>query len=159
MATTYGLTKIEIADILPDGGCGTTWTQIGYTKVGATKMATEAGTETKLEAEELSTPLITIAGEETISLQTQLIVQTAENLLAVLGGTVTGSAWAPAASKPVIEKSMKITPKAGKVVTIPRVSIVGSLNSPFTKTDLMYVDVKGTILAPSKSGENWMIIE
>jgi len=156
MATTYGLVKIEIGDIANDGGMGTTLTQIGYTKVGSTKLVTTAGTETNLEAEELSTPLVTIPGNETQSVEFQLIIQDLTHLTSVLGGEVTGTSpnevWNSPATKPVIEKSLKITPKAGFSVEIPRASIVGSLNSPFSKTDLMYVDVKATILTPTKTG-------
>ncbi len=150
---TYGLTKIEIADILGDGGPGTSFSQIGYTNPGTTKFVTDAGTANEKFCEELDSALVSIAGTETVSLEFQLIVDSAETLELVLGGTVADGVWSAPSSKPVIEYTIKVTPKSGMIIQINRGSIVGSLNGALSKDgDLFYVDTKCTILAPTLEG-------
>jgi hypothetical protein len=150
---TYGLTKIEYAEILEDGGPGTSFTQLGYTNPGTTKFTTDAGTANEKFCEELSSALVSIAGTETITLNTQLIVDDADTLELVLGGTVADGVWSKPDTKPTIEYTLKITPLAGMIIQINRASIVGSMNSTLAREgDLFYVDVVGTILQPTLEG-------
>ena len=154
MAYTYGLTKIEIADILGDGGPGTSFTQIGYTNPGTTKFTTDAGTANEKFCEELTAALVSIAGTETIKLEFQLIVSDVNTLPKVLGGTVDGLVWSRPATKPTLEYTFKVTPLSGSVWQINRGSVVGSLNGTLAREgDLFYVDVSVTILTPTKEGE------
>lgn len=148
---TYGLTKIEYAAILGDGGPGTSFSDLGYTNPGTTKFTTDAGTANEKFCEELSSALVSIAGTETITLETQLIVDTDDKLALVLGGTAVGGVWSAPDTKPTIEYTLKITPLNGMTLQINRASIVGSLNATLSRDgDLFYVDVVGTVLQPTK---------
>lgn len=153
MAYTYGLEKIEIADLAGDGGPGTTFAVIGYTNPGTTKITTEQAAAVEKRCEEVSSPLVSIPGDETVSVDFQLIVEDVNTLPKVLGGSVVTGVWSAPDSKPIIEKTLKLTPKEGLVLTFNRVSIVGALNATLSKDgDLFYVDVKATVLQPTKSG-------
>lgn len=156
---TYGLTKIEYAAILGDGGPGTSFTQIGYTNPGTTKFTTDAGTANEKFCEELSSALVSIAGTETIKLETQLIIDDADKLALVLGGTVADDVWSAPDTKPTIEYTLKITPLSGLIIQINRASIIGSINATLSRDgDLFYVDVEATVLQPTKEGEVKMTI-
>lgn len=153
MAYTYGLASISFAAILPDGSPGTTFTSIGNTNPGTTKFVTNRGTANEKFCEELSTPLVSIAGDETIELQTQLIVASTTELELVLGGSVANGVWSKPDSKPVIEKTVKVTPTAGLAFTINRGSVDGALNATLSKTgDLFYVDLIIKVLQPTAAG-------
>lgn len=153
MAYTYGLTGIETANLAGDGGPGTTFTTIGYTVPNSTKFVTNRGTATEKSCEELSSPLVSIPGDETMEVQTQVIVDSADKLLALLGGTVVSGKWSKPDSKPVIEKTVKLTPKSGLTFTVNRGSFDGALNATLSKTgDLFYVDLIIKVLQPTKSG-------
>jgi len=149
MAYTYGLTKIEFADILETGGPGTSFSEIGYTNPGTTKFTTDKGTTNEKRCEELSSPLVSIPGDETIKVATQLIVADADTLALVLGGTSTLGVWSAPDSPPVIEQTVKVTPLSGMVWQINRGSISGGINATLSKDgDLFYVDVEITVLQP-----------
>jgi hypothetical protein len=153
MSYTYGLTKIEIADILGDGGPGTSFTQIGYTNPGTTKFTTDKGTANEKRCEELATPLVSIPGDQTITVDTQVIINGADVMATFLGGTSVAGVWSAPDSQPVIEKTVKITPLAGMTFQINRASIEGGLNGAFAKDgDLFCVDVSFTVLQPEKEG-------
>lgn len=149
---TYGLTRIEYAELI-GGGPGTAFSTLGYTNPGTTKFTTDAGTANEKFCEELSSALVSIAGTETITLETQLIVDSADRLVLVLGGTSNSGTWSAPDTKPTIEYTLKITPLSGMVVTINRASIVGSLNATLSRDgDLFYVDVVATVLQPTVEG-------
>lgn len=153
MSYTYGLTKIEIADIAGDGGPGTSFTQVGYTNPGTTKFTTDKGTPNEKRCEELATPLVSIPGDQTITLETQVIIDGADMMATFLGGTSSLGVWTAPDSPPVIEKTVKLTPLAGMVFQINRASVEGGLNGAFAKDgDLFYVDVSFTVLQPEKEG-------
>lgn len=151
---TYGLSKIEFAALLGDGGPGTSFTQIGYTNPGTTKFTTDKGTANEKRCEELSSPLVSIAGDETITLETQLIIDDADALVTVLGGTNISDVWYAPDSPPTIEQTVKITPSNGMIWQINRGSVSGGLNATLSKDgDLFYADVTITVLQPTKEGE------
>lgn len=152
MAYTYGLSAIAIAAIAGDGGPGTTFATIGKTNPGTTKITTDKGTTSEKRCEELSAPLVSIAGDETQTIEFQLIVEGAATLESVLGGTVATGVWSAPDTKPVIEKTLKITPLSGMTLQFNRVSIDAALNATLSREgDLFYVDCVCTVLQPTKA--------
>lgn len=102
----------------------------------------------------MASPLVSIAGTEVIKLSFQLIVDDADTLEKVLGGTVVGDAWSAPDTKPTIEQTIKITPLSGMVLQINRASVVGAFNATLAREgDLFYVDTECTVLQPTKEGE------
>lgn len=155
---TYGLTKVEFADILSDGGIGTAWTQYGLTAEDSFSMTEEDPTITDKSVEESDTPVVTITKEGKTTVKFNIADADIETLYNLKGGTITGTSpsrtWAKAATLPIIEKSIKITPKEGfSAIRIPRASISAKLNSTLSKKDLMVVEVTCTMLVPTKASE------
>jgi len=77
-------------------------------------------------------------------------------LAALLGGTAAGTApndtWVAPATTDIIEKSVKVTPKSGKVITFPRVALRAMINYKLAKAGIAQVMVEGTVMTPTKSG-------
>lgn len=150
---TYGLAKIEIADILPSGAIGTTWTQVGYTSQGSCKLVEAEPSITEFVPEESDSPLVSIYKGGVTELQFSIMDATPTILAKILGGTATGSmpnrVWAAPLAKASIEQSIKITPVSGYIITIPRALISGKINSEFSSKNIMLVDLKASVLIPS----------
>jgi len=156
--TTLGLSKIEIGTIANDGGVATTWATIGYTAENTATLVTEDGTTTDIYAEEVSAPIESITTDGKMSFNFSLASPDLTQLSTVFGGSVTGTSpnevWAAPDSTPTIEKSLKVTPTKGLVLTFPRVSIKAKFSGTFTKNDTLKVEVVCTVLQPTKSGTN-----
>lgn len=152
---TTGLSKIEIATILGDGSTGTTWATIGYTYEDSCKLTSEDPSTKEFYAEETDAAVATISKAGKVTLTFSLMDCDPDALVTVFGGTATGTTpktWNAPASIPTIEKSIKITPKSGLTIVIPRASITAKFNSQFGRNNLFLVDITGTVLAPTKAG-------
>lgn len=151
-----GVSKIEVSPIAADGGVGTVFAALGLTQEGTTKINFADATTTDLMVEELDTAAdsIVTGGEKTIEF---VIANPDEDtLVALMGGTKTGTAgattWTAPATTTVIERSIKITPKKGLGFIFPRVLITARPTSDLGKTTWMGVTVTGKVLAPTKAG-------
>lgn len=152
MSYTYGLSGLHFAPIAGDGGPGTVFTLLGKTVPGSTKITTDKGTKIEKFCEEFSDPLVSISGTRIKTIETQLIVEGAATLETVLGGTVAAGVWTEPDDTPVIEKTLKVVPKAGGTMIFNRVSVDASVNATLSKDgDLFYVDVVCTVLQPTKA--------
>ena len=154
---TLGLAQIEIGDIAPDGGMGTTLDILGYTNKDSCSFTQEEPEVTDFFAEEVDDPVVSIskAGAQTFNFS--VMDPDVKTLQKFMGGTVTGTGatakWEAPASIPTIEKSVKITPQRGLVFSIPRMKLDAKLNGQFSKTNIFVIDVVGKVLVPTKSGE------
>lgn len=153
---TYGLAKIEVADILPNGGLGTTFTQLGYTYEGSCKMVEDDPTFTQFNAEEVDTPVVETMKGGKIGLSFQIMDAIPETLALLTGGTASGSTpnrtFELPATKTTVEKSIKITPTEGYTITIPRAKITAKFNAEFSKKNIVLIDVLATIMPPTLAG-------
>lgn len=158
---TIGVSKIEVGAIAGDGGMGTTLAIIGKTAEGSASMTTEDPTLTEFYAEESDTALYTSSKAGKTTFNFSLAAPDLTQLAAVFGGTVSGSGssatWKRPDAAPVIEKSMKITPQAGIVISIPRASITAKFSGGFSKNDTLKVDIVATVLLPTKANEGALI--
>ena len=118
---TIGLASIKVADILADGGTGTTFAPLGYTYENTCKF-TEADPETtSFFAEEVDDALDTSEKPGETKLNFSIANPDVDTLVAVFGGTKNGSTWEAPDNKPTIEKSIEVTPKKGfEVYHLPR---------------------------------------
>jgi hypothetical protein len=153
---TLGLTKIEIGDILTDGSMGTSLTQIGYTDRDSCVFASEDPQETEIEVEEVddAIDIIIRGGKKTLKFT---LADPDEAALALLMGgtavTTTGSeSYTAPDTFPILEKSIKVTPSKGLILSIPRARIVAKWNGAFSKSTNFKVDVVATVMTPTKSG-------
>lgn len=153
---TLGLTKIEIGDIETDGSMGTTLTQIGYTDKDSCVFSSEDPTETEIEVEEIDDPIdiITKGGKKTLKFT---LADPDETALALLMGgeadtTLGAETYTAPNTFPVIEKSIKVTPKKGLIISIPRARISAKWTGNFSKTNNLKIEVTATVMTPTKSG-------
>lgn len=158
MAKTYtlGLSSIEMGDMAPDGDMGTTLEVVGQTLTDSCSMTQEDPAVTEFTCEELDDPVISIerAGKTTFNFSVMNPDPTV--LQKLLGGEVTGTGnsavWGAPDVIPVIEKSVKITPKQGLQFSIPRMKISAKINGQFSRSNIFVIEVIGTVLAPTKAG-------
>ncbi|MDR1348315.1 MAG: hypothetical protein LBJ63_07840 [Prevotellaceae bacterium] len=150
---TIGLAKIEIGDIDPDGGMGTDLEQLGYTNQDSCSFTQEDPETTDFFAEELDDPVVSISRAGKTTFNFSVMNPDVTVLQKLLGGTITGTGdaaiWNAPSTIPVIEQSVKITPKQGLVFSVPRMSILAKINGQFSKTNIFVIDVVGTVLIPT----------
>lgn len=160
---TYGLSKIEIADILPDGGVGTTFSTLGYTYEGTCKLVEADPDVTTFNAEEIDIPVVEIYKGGKIDLQFSIMDAVPATLAILMGGSATGSTpnrkWEAPASKTTVEKTIKLTSVEGYKITIPRAKITAKLNAEMSRKNILLTDVVATVMPPQKTGVAPLIFE
>ncbi len=149
---TAGIAKIEVAPILPDGSTGTAWSELGYTFEDSAKLVQADASETPLYAEEVSAPVKILTKEGDISFEWQLMDADCDTLAAIFGGTSSVTSWEAPDVISAIEQSVKITPTEGMSYTIPRGRTIAKFNGTFNKKGVVLIDMKVTVLQPTKSG-------
>ena len=118
--------------------------------------ASEDPQETEIEVEEVDDPIdiITLGGKKTLKFTLADPDETALALL--MGGTgvaTPGSeSYTAPDTFPITEKSIKVTPTKGLILSIPRARIVAKFNGVFSKSANFKVDVVATVMTPTKSG-------
>jgi hypothetical protein len=159
---TIGLSKIEISDVAVDGGVGTTFAALGVTYKDTAEITQEDAAITEHMCEESDDPQESIAIKGKTTVKWSIIDCTPATLVKVLGGTATGTApneiWSAPAAAVNIEKSIKITPSAGKVITIVRAKIQARINMKLARTGIFLVDITATVLTPTKAATASMTI-
>lgn len=151
-----GVASIEISPMAVDGDVGTAFESLGLTLEGTTKLNFADPTSTDLMVEELDTAAdsILIAGEK--SFEFTIANPDEDTLVALLGGTKTGTegatVWQAPLTNALIERSVKITPKKGLGWIFPRAIITARPTSDLGKTSWMGLSVTGKVIAPTKAG-------
>lgn len=151
-----GLSKIEIGDIAGDGDVSAAFAAVGQVYKDTAKIEQADGEVFEHEVEEVDDPVVTVPTKGRTTIEWSIIDFTPENLVKVLGGTASGTTpnekWVSADTAAVIEKSVKITPKTGKPITFPRVSLRARINYALGKSGIAQVIISGTVLQPTKTG-------
>lgn len=157
-----GIAKIEIGAIGTDGAMGTTLKTLGYTTEDSVKFTFDDPEKKEYPVEEIDTPFFTSvkAGKKGFSFE--VANPDIDTLVEVFGGTKTGTGpaatWSAPAVAPVIERSVKITPKIGFGMDFPRVLITAKLSDSMGRNFLLGITVTGDVLAPTKTTEPAMKI-
>jgi hypothetical protein len=156
---TIGLSSIKVGDIASDGGMGTTLAVLGQTFQDTCKFGQGDPEEMEFYSEESDDPVFVAskAGKTTFSFS--IMNPELETLKATLGGTITAAdaeaetpaTWEPPDTMPIIEQSVRITPKQGIAFDIPRMKISAKINGEFSKKGLLLIEVTGTALKPTKA--------
>lgn len=153
---TFGLAKIEYADIAGDGGAGTSFTEIGETVNGSCTITSTDPQTTDFNIEESDSPVESVVSTPAeISLATSTYNVEADQLVALFGGTKTAGppvVWEAPDQLPEMEKTFRLTDKKGNVILIPRAKIQSKLNISFAKDKLGQLDLAIKVLQPNKSG-------
>jgi hypothetical protein len=164
MAENYltGIAKIEIGEIAADGGPATVFETVGQIYKDTARMEQAEGDVVEHQVEESDDPVVMVPSKGKTTLEWGVIDFTPANLVKILGGAVTGTApnekWEAPDTAVTIEKSVKITPKTGKPITMPRVSLRSRINYALSKSGIAQVIIAGTVLQPTKTGIKPIIV-
>lgn len=150
-----GVQEIAIGAIASDGGMGTTLAPLGYTEEGSAAINWDDATETEFRVEEVDVPIHVESTPGNISLAFSVSNPDEDTLVAVMGGTKTGTGEDTVYDYPLtsvsIERSIKFTPKKGLGINIPRAKITAKFSSEVGRAALLKVEVSGRILQPIKA--------
>jgi len=152
---TLGLSSIKTGAIAQDGGMGQTLAALGYTYEDTAKMTQEDPTVTEFYAEEVDDPVAAISRAGKTGFEFSIMNPDVSVLADLMGGTAdtTNNTWTAPDTVYECEKSVEITPKQGFKIEVPRMKLQTKINAEFSKKGIMLIEVKGTVMAPTKSGE------
>jgi hypothetical protein len=153
---TYGLESVEFGDIATDGGLAATFSAKGLTFKDSFEINTADADMQEFMSEENDDPEVSISTQGKKGYKFQLMNPGVDELEYFLGGTVISGPpkkWNAPDNTPIIEKSVKITPKVGHILTITRARITAKQAGKYAKTGLAMLDIMITVMKPTKTGE------
>jgi len=148
--------KIEIGAIAADGDVSAAFATAGSIYKDTADFNQAADADIEHYCEESDDPMEVVPGAKKSTVKWAITDFSPSVLLGLFGGAVTGVApddsWTAPATTEIIEKSVKITPKVGSVLTFPRVSLKCTINYKLAKSGIAQVMIEGRILTPTKAG-------
>lgn len=152
---TNGIDKIEVGETGANGTMGSVLDVLGYTNIDSASMTEADGTTTDFNVEELDTPLYSRTTPGKITLTFQVADPNLVAFQKVFGGTITGTGsaavWNAPQSRPDKEWSVKITPKVGFVIQVPRAKLTPKMNMNLGKNNLSMIEITLEVLTPQDS--------
>ncbi|GAB3973837.1 hypothetical protein GCM10028806_28540 [Spirosoma terrae] len=153
---TFGVSSIEMGAIGNDGGPGTVLEALGKTNQNSCNLNQDEPTTTEFRSEEDDQPIYSTETPGPIALTYQIVDPDLDAMEKLFGGEITGSAgsrvWNMPASIISLEQTVKVTPKEGLKLTIPRAKVVARFTGEFTKANPFVLEVTATALTPEKTG-------
>lgn len=150
------VSSIMIGDIAVDGDVSAAFAVLGATYKDTAEFAQAADADVEHYCEESDDPFAIVPGLKKSTIKFAITDFSPATLVKVLGGTASGVApadtWTPPATSSIIEKSVKITPKSGAVITLPRVSLKATINYKLSKAGIAQVIIEGRVMTPTKAG-------
>lgn len=151
-----GVSKIEVAPVAADGGVGTVFAALGVTLEGSVKLNFDEPTTNDLMVEEYDTPADSEVTQGGRGFEFTIANPDEDTLVALIGGTKTGTAgattWNAPATGTIIERSVKITPKKGLGHIFARATLTGVPTPDLGRGTWMGLRVVGKALMPTKAG-------
>jgi len=153
-----GLAGIDSAPLPVAGGIPATadLVFIGNTEKDQAKVTEADPTETEFYANETDDPIDSDITGGKKTLEFTLFDVAEANLLAWLGGTVSGTGatttWNSPGQKATFEKSFRVRSKDGQYLIFPRVKFAAKVDYDLSNKGFFKVAVKGTILTPTGTG-------
>ena len=151
-----GVAKIELGAIAADRDVSASFASPGNIYKDTAEITQEQEADTEHFCEEQDEAFAIVPGSKKTKIKFAVTDFTPAALVALLGGTAAGVApadtWTAPATTDIIEKSVKITPKRGKTITFPRVSLRAMINYKLAKSGIAQVMVEGTVMTPTKTG-------
>jgi hypothetical protein len=152
---SYGVTTIKVGEIANDGGFGTSLAALGKTLEGSCKIQMDDPSTQEFRSEESDIAELSINTQGNFNVEFSIMNPDADAMVAVFGGTATGSpkTYTPPTQFAIQEKSLELVPRDGMTFKAARVKLVAKINWEASKKNLLLVDIKGTILTPTKTNE------
>jgi len=151
-----GVASIQIGAIASDGDVSTTFAPLGVTYKETAEFTQTQDADTEHICEEADEPFAIVPGVKKTTIKFAITDVTPATLVSILGGTATGTApndtWTSPSTSDILEKSVKITPKSGKVITLPRVSLKATIDYKLSRAGILKVNIEGRVLTPTKAG-------
>lgn len=142
---TFGLSKIEVKKMSEE--------EESYKTLGMTYQDSCTLTQNDPEvvdhyAEESDVPVVSRSKGGKVILAFSVMDADVDTLTELMGGTKdeTTGAWNAPDAAPNMELSIRVTPKAGLQIEIPRASVVAKLNGGFSRSSIFLVSVTATVL-------------
>lgn len=156
---TLGLSSIKGGAVPADGSMQTdaNLSDYGYTNQNSATLTMETPEKTVFYAEEVDDPVLVSQKAGKVTVAWDIMNPSPETLEAFMGGTASKSVqtltdkdmWEAPSTVPNIEMALKVTPKQGFVVSIPRANVVGTLSGNFTSGEMVLLHVEATALTPT----------
>lgn len=151
-----GVSSIQIGAIAADGDVSTTFAALGVTYKDTAEITQAQDADTEHICEEFDDAFAVVPGVKKTTIKWSITDATPATLAVILGGTATGVAptdsWTGPATSSIIEKSVKITPSSGKVITLPRVSLKATIDYKLQRAGIFKVNIEGRVMTPTKAG-------
>ena len=141
---TFGLSKIEVKNV---SAMDTEYKTLGMTYQDSCSLTQNDPEMVEHYAEEDESPVVSVARAGKIVLAFSIMDADVDTLVSLLGGTKSESgAWNAPDAVPTVEMSMRVTPKSGMVIEIPRARVVAKISGSFSRSGLFLVQVTATVL-------------
>jgi hypothetical protein len=148
-----GMTSIVTGDIAPDGGLSTSMTPLGRTYRETASITQEDNQTQDFLVEEQDDPVESVLTQKgTTTIQWDVVDFDPLEMKRIWGGEVVDDTWREPEELPVVEQSVKLTPKIGRPFIYPRCSLTATLVYNATRTDIARIRVKAKKLTPVKAG-------
>ncbi len=154
-----GVAHIKIGAIHTDGGMGQVLAKLGDTSEGTCKLNFADGEETKFFVEEHDNPIHIENTQGEITIEFEVPEYDLNTVVKVFGGSVSGTTYKAPIAPVTIEQSLELKFRKGVTFKFPRVSITGKFSSEVGKKNILALQVKATVLNPTKEGEPRFTIE
>jgi hypothetical protein len=156
---TLGLSSIKGGSVPADGSMQTdaNLNDYGYTNQNSAVLNMETPEKTEFHAEEVDDPVLVSQKAGAITVEWDIMNPAPETLVSFCGGTASKSVntltdndqWEAPDTVPNIEMALKITPRQGFIVSIPRANVVGTVTGNFTSGEIVLLHVVATALTPT----------
>lgn len=136
---------------------------LGYTNEGSASLNFEEPEKTEFFAEEVDDPVLVFKKAGKITVDFDVMNPDVDTLQELMGGSArlnttnaaaTGTAennvWLAPGTSVQVEKALRITPRQGFQIFIPRADITARMGDNLTKTELLVLHVSATVLAPEE---------
>ena len=147
------MSSIVVGSIEADGGTSQSMTPLGRTSRETASITQEGNTIQDFLVEEQDDPAESVLVEKgATTIQWDVVDFDPLQMQRVWGGEVVDDTWQEPEELPVVEMSLKLTPKIGRAFIYPRCSITAVLVYNATRTDIARIRVSAKKLRPEKEG-------
>ena len=141
---TFGLSKIEAKAVEAEDS---QYKVLGMTYQDSCTLTQNEPEEIEHYAEECDTPIVSVSRPGKIILSFSIMDADVDTLVSLLGGNKgDNGSWNAPEVIPTVEMSIRVTPKSGMVIEIPRARVVAKFNASVSRSGMFLITVTATIL-------------